>query len=72
MAKCLLRRRGMGGLVSAMGFLFLVRREWCARFPVRAWIASIHRGVDVARALKHGHVIASTGATSEATAQGFA
>ena len=30
-----------------------------------AWIASIHRGIDVARAAGLGHVAAATGATSE-------
>ena len=55
-------RRGL----SILGTTGVVRPFSCA-----AWIASIHRGVDVARALGHSHVIASTGSTSEATAQGL-
>jgi cobalt-precorrin-5B (C1)-methyltransferase len=34
-------------------------------FSCSAWIASIHRGIDVARANDLPHVMGSTGATSE-------
>ena len=34
-------------------------------FSCSAWIASIHRGIDVARAAGYDHVAASTGSTSE-------
>ena len=56
-------RLGIREGLSILGTTGVVRPFSCA-----AWIASIHRGVDVARALGHRHVIASTGATSEATA----
>jgi len=38
-------------------------------FSCAAWIASIHRGIDVARADGLTHVAGCTGATSEATVQ---
>jgi cobalt-precorrin-5B (C1)-methyltransferase len=37
------------------------------QYSCSAWIDSIRRGVDVARAVGHRHVAASTGSTSEAT-----
>ncbi|HIP22759.1 MAG TPA: cobalt-precorrin-5B (C(1))-methyltransferase [Rhodobacteraceae bacterium] len=57
-------RLGIVGGLSILGTTGIVRPFSCA-----AWIASIHRGVDVARALGRTHLIAATGATSEATAR---
>ena len=59
-------RLGIVGGLSILGTTGIVRPFSCA-----AWIASIHRGVDVARALGRQHLIAATGATSEATARGL-
>jgi cobalt-precorrin-5B (C1)-methyltransferase len=55
-------RLGIVGGLSILGTTGIVRPYSCS-----AWIASIHRGVDVARALGRSHLIAATGATSEAT-----
>jgi len=57
-------RLGIVGGLSILGTTGVVRPFSCS-----AWIASIHRGVDVARALGRTHLIAATGATSEATAR---
>lgn len=57
-------RLGIVGGLSILGTTGIVRPFSCS-----AWIASIHRGVDVARALGRDHLIAATGATSEATAR---
>jgi len=57
-------RLGIIGGLSILGTTGIVRPFSCS-----AWIASIHRGVDVARALGRPHLIAATGATSEATAR---
>ncbi len=57
-------RLGIVGGLSILGTTGIVRPFSCS-----AWIASIHRGVDVARALGRSHLIAATGATSEATAR---
>ncbi len=38
-------------------------------FSCAAWIASIHRGIDVARAGGQTHVAGATGATSERVVQ---
>jgi len=57
-------RLGIVGGLSILGTTGIVRPFSCS-----AWIASIHRGVDVARALGRSHLIAATGSTSEATAR---
>ncbi len=57
-------RLGIVGGLSILGTTGIVRPYSCS-----AWIASIHRGVDVARALGRSHLIAATGSTSEATAR---
>ncbi len=57
-------RLGIAGGLSILGTTGVVRPFSCA-----AWIASIHRGIDVARADGLPHVAGCTGATSEKTVQ---
>jgi cobalt-precorrin-5B (C1)-methyltransferase len=53
-------RLGIVGGISILGTTGIVNPYSCA-----AWIASIHRGIDVARANGFKHVAACTGSTSE-------
>jgi len=53
-------RLGIVGGLSVLGTTGIVRPFSCA-----AWIASIHRGIDVARAIGLKHVVGATGSASE-------
>ncbi len=57
-------RLGIVGGLSILGTTGIVRPFSCS-----AWIASIHRGIDVAVASGTPHVIAATGSTSEGVAR---
>tara|TARA_R110000850_G_scaffold2987_1_gene14057 strand:- start:1299 stop:2312 length:1014 start_codon:yes stop_codon:yes gene_type:complete len=57
-------RLGIEGGLSILGTTGIVRPFSCA-----AWIASIHRGIDVAIASGQDHVAGCTGATSERVVQ---
>lgn len=59
-------RLGIVGGLSVLGTTGIVHPFSCA-----AWIHSIHRGIDVARAEGFAHVLGATGSTSEKTAQSF-
>ncbi|MBP1851118.1 cobalt-precorrin-5B (C(1))-methyltransferase [Rhizobium halophytocola] len=59
-------RLGIVGGLSILGTTGVVHPFSCS-----AWIHSIHRGIDVARAEGLSHVLGATGSTSEKAAQAF-
>lgn len=64
--KTLNPRLGIIGGISILGTRGIV-----IPFSCSAWIHSIYRGIDVAKAAKLDHIIGSTGNTSEKSAQKF-
>src|SRR5271155_5413538 len=63
-AKTLNGRLGIVGGLSILGTTGIVVPYSCS-----AWIHSIHRGIDVARAMGLDHIAGATGSTSEAAVQ---
>ena len=59
-------RLGIVGGLSILGTTGIVKPYSCS-----AWIDSIHRGIDVAKACQIEHVAACTGSTSEKTVQNY-
>lgn len=59
-------RLGIVGGLSVLGTTGIVNPFSCS-----AWIASIHRGIDVARAEGLNHLAGATGSTSEKAAQNY-
>ena len=59
-------RLGIVGGLSILGTTGIVKPYSCS-----AWIDSIHRGIDVAKASNIGHVAACTGSTSEQAVQRY-
>ena len=66
----LLAERTLNGRLGIVGGLSILGTSGIVvPFSCAAWIDSIRRGIDVARATGHGHIAGSTGRTSEAAVQ---